>query len=221
MTPAGQDDDSTETVDAAVQPAPEGMQDFAAAAGPDAVPAPVNVPSGDGLLARLNHLDHSVTERILVKAPLDGRPKRWVVVLRRFSEAGSYGIGWIVLFGIVGVFSSGWERGLAAGVAVVAMLGFNTLIKKLIRRQRPLQQAIDHVPGSYSMPSAHTSMAMVGAASMHVLLPEATIAAWVVAAALAWSRVMLGMHFLGDVLVGAALGIAVGVGVVTPLLELI
>ncbi|MCW2971769.1 MAG: glycerophosphatase [Thermoleophilia bacterium] len=192
---------------------PEGMQSV----GDGPIAEPPARPR-TGLLAALGHVDHQLTDRILVKARLDGTPKPWVVYLRRFSEAGSYGVGWVVLFAIVGIFGAGLLQGAVAAACVIAMLLLNTLIKGRFKRPRPLQRAIEHAPGSYSFPSAHTSMAMVGAATMSELV-GVPIVWWLVAAGLGWSRVMLGMHFLGDVVAGAALGLALGLLVAAPLVH--
>lgn len=171
------------------------------------------------LLQRLDALDRRASEALVIKPHADGTPRRWLIVLRRFSEAGSYGIGWIVVFAVVGIASDGIARGLVAALLVVAMLTFNTLVKNVIRRPRPVAKAIDHAPRSYSMPSAHTSMAMVGAATMQVIVPEQAVLWWTVALSLAASRVLLGMHFLADVLAGVVLGIACGLLVAAPLVE--
>jgi undecaprenyl-diphosphatase len=171
------------------------------------------------LLQRLDRLDERVSAFLVIKPRADGTPRRWLVFLRRFSEAGSYGIGWIVLFGVVGVLNDGLRRGLVAATLVVLMLAFNTVIKRVIRRPRPVAKAIAHAPTTYSMPSAHTSMAMVGAATMAVIVPDQAWLWWSVAFGLAASRVLLGMHYLADVLAGAALGIACGLLVAAPIVE--
>ncbi|MCB0879733.1 MAG: phosphatase PAP2 family protein [Thermoleophilia bacterium] len=95
----------------------------------------------------------------------------------------------------------------------------NTLVKNVIRRPRPVAKAIDHAPSTYSMPSAHTSMAMVGAATMQVIVPDLAVLWWVVAISLAASRVLLGMHYLADVLAGVVFGLLVGLLVAAPLVE--
>lgn len=171
------------------------------------------------LLHRLDRLDERVSAYLVIKPRADGRPRRWLVLLRRFSEAGSYGIGWIVLFGVVGILNDGIRRGLVAAMLVVLMLGCNTVIKRIIRRPRPVAKAIAHAPTTYSMPSAHTSMAMVGAATMGVIVPDQAWLWWSVAFGLAASRVLLGMHYLADVLAGAVLGIACGLLVAAPIVE--
>jgi undecaprenyl-diphosphatase len=176
-------------------------------------------PLNPTLLQRLDAADRRVSAAIVVKPRADGRPRRWLMLLRRFSEAGSYGIGWIVVFAVVGIASDGIARGLVAAALVVAMLTFNTLVKNIIRRPRPVAKAIAHAPTTYSMPSAHTSMAMVGAATMQVIVPDQAVLWWTVALSLAASRVLLGMHYLADVLAGVVLGIACGLLVAAPIVE--
>lgn len=171
------------------------------------------------LLQRLDAIDRRVSAAIVVKPRADGAPRRWLVVLRRFSEAGSYGVGWIVLFGVVGVLGDGFARGLAAAACVVATLALNTVVKNVIRRPRPIAKAIAHAPTTYSMPSAHTSMAMVGAATISVIVPQLAPLWWGIAVALAASRVLLGMHYLADVLAGALFGLLLGLLVAAPLVE--
>lgn len=153
----------------------------------------------------------------MVKPRADGRPRRWLFVLRRFSEAGSYGVGWIVLFAIAGIASDGARRGAVAAALVVLMLGTNTVVKRIIRRPRPVARAIEHAPTTFSMPSAHSSMAMVGAATMQVIVPDPSALWWALAAGLAASRVLLGMHYLADVLAGVILGTLLGVLVAAPI----
>lgn len=172
-------------------------------------------------LQRLDELDRHLSALLVVKPRSDGRPRRWLFVLRRFSEAGSYGVGWVVLFGLAGVASDGYRRGLAAAALVMCMLAFNTLVKRAIRRPRPIERAIEHAPTTFSMPSAHTSMAMVGGSTMQVIEPRLALLWWGIAAALAISRVMLGMHYLLDVLAGAALGLACGLLVAAPVVQAI
>lgn len=176
-------------------------------------------PPNATLLERFDELDRRLSAAVVVKPRADGRPRPWLRVLRRFSEAGSYGVGWIVLFAAAGVISDGVRRGAVAGALVVAMLGFNTVVKRIIRRPRPVAKAIEHAPTTYSMPSAHTSMAMVGASTMSVIEPNLVPLWWAIAVGLATSRVMLGMHYLFDVLAGAALGLACGVFVAAPIVR--
>jgi membrane-associated phospholipid phosphatase len=106
---------------------------------------------------------------------------------------------------------------VAATVSFFVASGINAVIKELVDRHRPpLSMDLDALvalPGSPSFPSGHAMSAFAVAAAIAVLAPRTRWAVLGVAAAIAFSRVYLGVHFWIDVLAGAALGIAIGVGV--------
>lgn len=139
--------------------------------------------------------------------------------VRRISQTGSYGVGWIVLFAVVATWLQGPLAAFVAAACVVGTLGANTIIKQSVKRPRPASRAFDHQPTTYSMPSAHTAMAVVGAATMSVIAPQAWWLWWAWAIVLAISRVLLGMHYVADVLVGALFGAALAVIVAVPLVQ--
>lgn len=171
------------------------------------------------MLPRLNDLDRSISGR-LVARPEPGRRYLWLEFVHRLSQTGSYGVGWVVLFGVMVTMIDGWKLALLASGCVLGTLLVNTGIKLLIRRPRPRFNPIGHSPNSYSMPSAHTAMAVVGAAIMTVVAPALVVVWWAWTVSLAVSRVILGMHYAGDVLAGAALGALLAWFVALPLLEL-
>jgi undecaprenyl-diphosphatase len=159
-----------------------------------------------------------MAERLLIGSAT-GRQPAWVQAVRRFSEAGSYGIGWVVLFAVVVTWREGVVPALVAAGLVLGTLAANTVVKQLVRRPRPVSNSAGHRPRTYSMPSAHTSMAVVGAATMSTVLPG-LVALWIaVAVALAASRVLLGMHYVSDVLAGAAFGTALALLVAVPVMH--
>jgi undecaprenyl-diphosphatase len=106
---------------------------------------------------------------------------------------------------------------LAAAVSFFVASGLNWLVKDLVGRARPPHsmelEALVALPASPSFPSGHAMSAFAVAAAIAVLAPRVRWAVLGVAAAIAFSRVYLGVHFWIDVLAGAALGIAVGAGV--------
>jgi membrane-associated phospholipid phosphatase len=106
---------------------------------------------------------------------------------------------------------------VAATVSFFVASGINAVIKELVDRHRPPRSmdldALVALPGSPSFPSGHAMSAFAVAAAIAVLAPRTRWAVLGVAAAIAFSRVYLGVHFWIDVLAGAALGIAIGVGV--------
>ena len=101
---------------------------------------------------------------------------------------------------------------LVAGVATDAA-------KQLTGRVRPpLADALIHplvaVPHSTSLPSGHAATAFAAATVVAHYRRDLRVAAFVVAALIALSRVWLGVHYPSDVLAGAILGLAVGLLVV-------
>jgi undecaprenyl-diphosphatase len=108
-----------------------------------------------------------------------------------------------------------------AAVFIVAArlleLGVETAMKNLVERPRPLLPDPIRVAGSFSFPSGHTAGTAVFCVSLLVLTlpamsgrwrPVAVASAVVAVAAVASSRVLLGVHYPSDVLGGALLGTA-------------
>ena len=110
-----------------------------------------------------------------------------------------------------------WRRPLlfAAGV-LAAALAFR-LVKELLRHPRPDTQGWLEYAGGWSFPSGHTTIAttvclgivaVFGTSWPKTWRRAAWVLAAVVAAAVGISRIYLGVHWFGDVVGGACLGIA-------------
>ena len=98
---------------------------------------------------------------------------------------------------------------------MVFLLG-QIVLKNLVSRPRPCQidQAFAMLvarPSSSSFPSTHSAWAFGAATAIFLRHRWAGIAAFVVAALIAFSRMYMFLHFPTDVLFGTALGIALGV----------
>jgi membrane-associated phospholipid phosphatase len=106
---------------------------------------------------------------------------------------------------------------LAATASFAIASGLNVLIKDLVDRSRPPESigfdALVGVPASPSFPSGHSMTAFAVAVTIAALAPRARVPLLALAAVIAFSRVYLGVHFWLDVLVGAALGLAIGLAV--------
>lgn len=105
------------------------------------------------------------------------------------------------------------ESALVASYAVVG-IGFVVLVKSLLGMPRPPEEVhlIAHGDDPYGFPSGHAFMAVVvygGALVTFDRLREPLAVAGVTAliVAISLSRIVLGVHYLGDVLVGLLLGV--------------
>jgi decaprenylphosphoryl-5-phosphoribose phosphatase len=91
---------------------------------------------------------------------------------------------------------------------VAIAYGANQLIKLIVRRRRPPQEGRrTSTLSDLSYPSAHAATSFAGARRLSETLPAAPL--WALAAALAGSRLYLGVHYPSDTVAGAALGGAI------------
>jgi decaprenylphosphoryl-5-phosphoribose phosphatase len=127
----------------------------------------------------------------------------------RFSRLGEHGLGWHALAGACALVDRErrplYLRAVrAVGLAFVA----NQAIKFTVRRRRPDLHDLPPLTGTVSRlsyPSAHAATSFAAARSLP--LPRAVLHP--VAAAMALSRLYLGVHYPTDIVAGAALGDAV------------
>lgn len=117
----------------------------------------------------------------------------------------------IVLFGGANRFVATGAAALATAIGIVLFLW----LKRLTGRKRPCQLE-PHCwarllpPDQYSFPSGHSITAFAVAVPLSLFYSSLMVGLMFCALSVAISRVLLGMHFLSDVLVGSILGAAVG-----------
>lgn len=142
---------------------------------------------------------------------------QWVRLWMICATRGGDGWLWYLVAVVVALFG-GPERYLAIGSAALAAgagIAFFLWAKRITGRRRPC-----HIqphcwstllpPDQFSFPSGHTITAFAILTPLLVLYPEFTLEFTFVALSIAASRIILGMHFLSDVLVGAAAGTLLG-----------
>ena len=90
---------------------------------------------------------------------------------------------------------------------MLAADGLAGAVKALVGEKRPDEpDALVTIPHSHSFPSGHTATAVAGAIVLSSLEPRLTPLFVVLAAAIAYSRLYVGVHFPLDIVGGAVIG---------------
>jgi len=170
------------------------------------------------VLAYLSDSDLRVSFRLL-----GWRPPRWFRIW--MLSATRLGDGWLWIAAGLVLLAGGapWLRVFAAtagsaGVANIALV----LLKRRFRRVRPCAYGKNPLfavrplelfaDDRFSFPSGHTLNAFAIGTPIALQFPAAAPALLLVAASVGASRMVLGLHFLTDVLAGALLGLLIGSG---------
>ncbi len=142
---------------------------------------------------------------------------RWIRLWMICATRGGDGWLWYAVLLSVMLFG-GPERFHAAGAsaaAAAAGIWVFLVLKKAANRPRPCAIA-PHAwatllpPDQFSFPSGHTMTAFAVATPLMYHYPELTLCLAFCAVSVAVSRILLGMHFLSDVVAGGVLGAILG-----------
>jgi undecaprenyl-diphosphatase len=148
------------------------------------------------VLTYIEHRDHRLMRRVnRWPAP------RWIRLWALCATRGGDGWLWYGMAAVILLFGGPVRFQAVSAAAMAAALGiaiFLTL-KKATGRRRPCTD-------QFSFPSGHTITAFAVALSLSHFYPNLAAGLLFCALSIAASRVLLGMHFLSDVLAGAAIG---------------
>jgi len=164
----------------------------------------------NAMLHFIAHRDHKLMRRVnRWPAP------RWIRVWMLCATRGGDGWLWYAMGIVILLFGGGQRFRAAAAAALAAGIGITLFLhlKKSANRKRPCVYerhcwATLLPPDQFSFPSGHTITAFAVAVSLLQFYPNLAAGLLFCAVSIAASRVLLGMHFLGDVLAGAAIGTA-------------
>jgi undecaprenyl-diphosphatase len=166
------------------------------------------------MLNYITHGDHKLMRRVN-RWPAPRWVRLWMLYATRAGD------GWLWYgMGIVILFFGGADRFVAVGSAMVTAgvgIALFRALKKLTGRRRPCMfephcWATLLPPDQFSFPSGHTITAFAVAVTLSRFYPDLAIGLIFCAVSVATSRILLGMHFLSDVLAGAAIGTTLAYG---------
>jgi len=165
-------------------------------------------------LRQLGAVDRAVYEAIAsVPTPSLDR------AMRRLSDSANNSKLWLAIAGALALTGPSGRCAAARGVAAIAVTSaiVNLGVKSASGRRRP-DRAGAHVPdsrhvqmpSSTSFPSGHSASAFAFATAISRDHPWLAIATQFLAGAVAYSRVHTGVHYPGDTLAGALIGVGTG-----------
>jgi len=145
------------------------------------------------------------------------RPPRWFRVWMLCATRGGDGWLWYTMGACLLLFGGlhGAHAVLSAGVAALTGVGCFLALKRTFRRRRPCA-FVAHCwadlfpPDQFSFPSGHSITAFSVAMCLSMFYPAAIAGLFFCAVSVAISRVILGMHFLSDVIAGSIIGALLG-----------
>jgi len=156
--------------------------------------------------------DHRVMRRVN-----NWRAPRWIRVWAICATRGGDGWLWYVMLVVIALFGGVDRWATIAACSTSAFVGTLTFLylKRKTSRKRPCAVAT-HCwanllpPDQFSFPSGHSITAFAIAIPLGLFYPSLMVGLLVCALSIASSRILLGMHFLSDVVVGCVLGALFG-----------
>jgi membrane-associated phospholipid phosphatase len=168
------------------------------------------------LVEEVDAVDNAVYDAVL-KTPTPTLDRPMTIV----SNAANYSGIWLVTAGVLALV--GGQRGRGAAVRGLVAIGAtsataNLAAKRLFPRRRPARSAVTGerraaMPTSGSFPSGHTASAFAFATGVTADLPQLALPLFGLATVVGYSRVHNGVHYPGDVMAGAVLGLTIGTAV--------
>ena len=129
------------------------------------------------------------------------------------TSLGNAGVIWIAI-AIIFLFTKKYRRcGIAMALALLLSFIFgNVILKNIFERPRPswVDSSVTLLiknPTDYSFPSGHSFVSFAGAAAIFMYHKKEGVAALILAALIAFSRLYLFVHYPSDVILGSLFGV--------------
>jgi undecaprenyl-diphosphatase len=162
------------------------------------------------MLNHLNHIDQQLFAKLFTH-----NPSGTVITLARVLSRSAEGVLHLLVPFVA------WQLGLAGIEHLVALLLLSFALerclhwslKNTLKRPRPQNAGMNDysfskAPNRFSFPSGHSSRAFLLATVLLIIYGTPALIMYCWAAGVALSRVILGVHYPGDVLAGAIVGSA-------------
>ncbi|MGH3788613.1 MAG: bifunctional phosphatase PAP2/diacylglycerol kinase family protein [Pseudonocardiaceae bacterium] len=160
-------------------------------------------------------LDHVHNVDLAISRRIGQQPPSWLdPVMKALSTAANHSMLWFAIAAALFVRKGASRRAALRGVLAIAATSFttNAVLKPLLPRRRPAAkelpayQLLPDPPTSSSFPSGHAASAAAFTTAVALECPRAGLAIAPLAAAVAYSRIHVGVHWASDVVVGATVG---------------
>ena len=160
------------------------------------------------------------TDRLLYRllhGKLRARPIDPVMVAA--TDIGTKSAAWLAVAVILAIFGDrkGRRTGIMTVAATLTAQGLvNMILKPAVRRRRPFlrqrlrSRLLIQAPREHSWPSGHAASSAAAFTTLAAAYPERTVPLLGLAAAIAYSRVYVGVHYPFDVAAGTFVGVVVG-----------
>ncbi|MEO7143998.1 MAG: phosphatase PAP2 family protein [Bryobacteraceae bacterium] len=157
----------------------------------------------------------SIREHSLMRRINGWRPPRWIRWWMLIATRCGDGWLWVAMGLAILAFGDErrWAAVAAAGVAAAAGIVLFKFLKHATGRTRPVAPhcwAKLLPPDRFSFPSGHSITAFAVALALGLFYPSLLLGLLFCAISVAVSRIMLGLHFLSDVIAGSAIGSLLG-----------
>lgn len=134
-------------------------------------------------------------------------------VMPIITAFGDHGIFWIALAVVLLFFRRTRPLGLSMGISLaIGYICGNLIVKNIVARTRPyeLNDSVSLLVkklSDYSFPSGHSLASFEGAVCVFIRYKRWGVAALILAASIAFSRLYLYVHYPSDVLTGVVFGV--------------